>query len=254
MISSDETTAEVTEASASHSPLAEFGRGVRHALGYPAWVVGFSLVGVGSLAHDVGHPLAAAVLSTILVWAGPGQVIFYGGLAAGATLPALALAVSLSSTRLLPMTVSLLPLLRRSGQGLGQQFFLAHYVAVTVWMESQRRLPRLPAHARLPYFLGFANACLAVSAVMTGVGYVLAGALPLPLVAGLLFLSPLYFSVSIIAGARLPADWLAFGFGLLVAPVAARWIAGGFDLMATGLVGGTAAYLAGHLRSRRGSA
>jgi len=45
--------------------------GMRDALSLPAWVVGFGLVGIGSLARDVGYPVEVAVLSTMLVWAGP---------------------------------------------------------------------------------------------------------------------------------------------------------------------------------------
>src|SRR3954453_24160051 len=41
-------------------------RGVRDALAYPAWIVGFSLFGVGSLARDAGLPAGASVLSTCL--------------------------------------------------------------------------------------------------------------------------------------------------------------------------------------------
>ena len=41
----------------------------------------FSLIGVGSLAQDVGFPLMVAVLSTLLMWAGPAQVILFGGIA-----------------------------------------------------------------------------------------------------------------------------------------------------------------------------
>jgi hypothetical protein len=38
-----------------------FWRGVRDALAFPAWIVGLSLVGVGSLARDVGVPAGVAV-------------------------------------------------------------------------------------------------------------------------------------------------------------------------------------------------
>ena len=57
--------------------------GFRDALMLPAWVVGLGLVGVGSLARDVGYPVEVAVLSTMLVWAGPSQVIFFASIAAG---------------------------------------------------------------------------------------------------------------------------------------------------------------------------
>jgi predicted branched-subunit amino acid permease len=223
-------------------------RGVRDALALPAWVVGFALVGVGSLAHDVGHPLGAAVLSTLLIWAGPAQVIFYGGLAGGAALPVIAIAVCLSSIRFLPMTMSILPLLRRPGQSIWMQFLIAHYVAVTVWVEALRRLPYMDGEQRLPYYFGFANACILTSAAMTGVGYYLSAALALPFVAGLLFLTPVFFTLSLIAGARGRLDWSALALGAILAPSFGLLVGKDFDLLLTGLIGGTIAYAIGRRR------
>ena len=218
-------------------------RGVRDALALPAWVVGLSLFAVGSLAGESGFPAGAAVVSTLLIWAGPAQVIFFGGIAAGTALPAIALAVGLSSIRLLPMTMSILPLLRERARGTGLQVLVAHYVAVTVWVEAQRRLPAMPAEERLPYYFGFANTCLGVCAVTTWCGYALVGALPLPLAAGLLFLTPVFFTLSLAAGARGVADWVAVGSGFVLAPFATQLVGKDFDLLVTGLVGGSAAYL-----------
>ncbi|MFN3687816.1 AzlC family ABC transporter permease [Salinarimonas sp.] len=224
--------------------------GARDALALPAWVVGFGLLGIGSLAHDVGHPIGAAVLSTVLIWAGPAQVVFYGSIAAGVSLPLIAVAICLSSIRFLPMTISLLPLLRRPGQTIPMQILIAHFVAVTVWVESLRRLPGVPGEARLPYYFGFANACVAVSAALTGLGWVLSGALPFPLAAGLLFITPIYFTVALVAGAREAIDKLAIALGFALAPIATALVGRDLDLLAVGLVGGTLAYLVGRKRRR----
>jgi predicted branched-subunit amino acid permease len=121
---------------------------------------------------------------------------------------------------------------------------------VTVWVEALRRLPPMPQEERLPYYLGFANACLGTCAVTTFLGYALVGALPLPLAAGLLFLTPTFFTLSLTAGARSASDWLAIGSGLVLAPVSTALIGKDFDLLLTGLAGGTAAYFFGKLRRR----
>jgi predicted branched-subunit amino acid permease len=225
-------------------------RGVRDALALPAWVVGLSLFAVGSLAGETGFPAGAAVLSTVLIWAGPAQVIFFGGIAAGTALPAIALAVGLSSIRFLPMCMSILPLLRERAKGTALQILVAHYIAVTVWVEGQRRLPSMPPQERLPYYLGFANTCIAVCAATTYLGYSLVGALPLPLGAGLLFLTPIFFTLSLSAGARGASDWIAIGAGFALAPLATAVVGKDFDLLVTGFVGGTAGYLV--QRARRG--
>jgi predicted branched-subunit amino acid permease len=224
-----------------------FWRGARDALSLPAWVVGCSLLGVGSLARDAGFPAGAAVLSTLLMWAAPAQAIFFASVIAGTSMPAIGLTICLSSIRFLPMTLAFLPLLRRPGQGTAIQLAAAHLVAVTTWVEGQRRLPGLPVPERLPYFFGFSLACIGVSAITIYIGYFLVSALPLPLAAGLLFLTPVYFSVSLVAGARDRGDWAAILAGYLLAPAFTALLGKDLDLLATGIVGGTAAYGAGKM-------
>ncbi len=224
--------------------------GIRDALSFPAWIVGFGLVGVGSLARDVGYPVEVAVLSTVLVWAGPSQVIFFGSIAAGAAWSAIALAIGFASLRFLPMTVALLPLLRRPGQGVAMQAWLAHYVAVTTWTEGLRRLPAVPPPQRVVYFLGFANACVAVSSLGTYAGYYLVGALPVALAAGLLCLTPIFFLASLAAGIRHRGDVVAMALGLVLAPLFARLLGGGFDLIFSGLIAGSIAFVVHRLRGR----
>src|SRR5262245_2150684 len=95
------------------TPAAAFWAGFRaawlSALGY---VLIGTYLGVAALAHDFGFSLTWVVASTFLVWVGPGQVILISALGAGATALEAALAVGLSGVRLLPMVVSLLPLLK----------------------------------------------------------------------------------------------------------------------------------------------
>jgi predicted branched-subunit amino acid permease len=220
-----------------------FLQGVRAALILPAWVVAIALVGVGSLARDVGYPVEVAMLSTLLVWAGPAQVVFFGSIAAGAAWTAIALAISFSSLRFLPMTVSILPLLRKPGQGLLMQALLAHFVSMSVWIEGLRRLPHMPQDMRVPYYLGFAVTCICLSAAATCAGYYLVDAVPPAVAAGLLFMSPIFFLVSLISGARGRPDVIALVLGFMLAPLATLLIPGGFDLIVAGLIGGTIAFL-----------
>jgi predicted branched-subunit amino acid permease len=65
-------------------------------------------VGPGALAHDVGFSLAWTLAATLLLWAGPAQVILTAALGSGAGLVETGVAVGLSSVRLLPMVVALL--------------------------------------------------------------------------------------------------------------------------------------------------
>ena len=125
---------------------------------------------------------------------------------------------------------------------------LAHYVAVTSWVEGLRRLPAIPPEQRVAYFLGFTNTCVIVSATGTFAGYYLLGALPVPLAAGLLCLTPIFFLASLTAGIRHRGDVAALGLGLALAPICDRLIGGGFDLIVAGLVGGSVAFVFGRMR------
>jgi predicted branched-subunit amino acid permease len=177
------------------------------------------------------------------MWAGPAQLILYSGLAMGVALPALTLGVALSSVRFLPMTMSILPLVRRPDQSIWVQLLAAHYVTVTIWVHSLQRLPLLPAEQRTAYYFGFANATLMTSGLMTYAGYSLAPTLPAGLGAALLFLNPIYFTISLLAGATRLAERSAIILGLVLAPTFSELVGRDLDLIAAGFIGGTAAYI-----------
>ena len=117
------------------------------------FVIVGSYVSIGALAHDLGFPLLWLVLSSLLVWAAPAQVILITALGAGAAPVEVALAVSLSSMRLLPMVVALMPMLKTPQTRTRDVIVPAHFTAISVWIEALRLLPRVPRDARI----GFAN-------------------------------------------------------------------------------------------------
>ena len=100
---------------------------------------------------------------------------------------------------------------------------------------------------------GFANACLLTTTALTGVGWFLSGTLPAPLASGLLFITPVYFTLALAAGARTAVDVTAIVLGFALAPAFGYLVGRDFDLLLTGLVGGTIAYLVGRARRRRGA-
>lgn len=220
-----------------------FLEGGRVALRGPLFFLGLTFLGIGGLAQQADVSLGVVLLTTVTIWAGPAQVIFLGSLMNGLALPAIALSISLSSVRLLPMCVSLLPWLRGKTPSLARNIYCSHHIAVTAWVESVRRMPDLPAHARLPWFMGFVHAIFVGALLATAAGHLLAAALPKPLAAGLLFVTPIYFTIALIRNARDPIDWFALGFGFALAPVAKAFLGAGLDLLFVGLVGGTAAWL-----------
>src|SRR3970282_2122894 len=76
--------------------------GIREASGIPVAVVAAGYVGFGALAADYGIPVGITVLSTVAIWALPGQLILVEMHTLGAPFVALLLSVVLSSARFLP--------------------------------------------------------------------------------------------------------------------------------------------------------
>jgi len=198
-------------------------------------------VGLGALAHDVGVSALWLAVSTALVWAAPAQLILISGLASSSTLVEVAIAVTLSATRLFPMVVALLPVLRGPGTRLRDMLLPTHFTSISMWVESLRLLPHVAREHRIAFCNGLSTGYMGTAVVSGAIGYYLAAGLP-PLLAGvLLFLTPLSFFLSTVNNARLAVDKMALVFGLLLGPLLAYWQVQ-LDLMWTGVIGGTLAY------------
>ncbi len=212
-----------------------------------SYVLFGTYLGIGALAHDFGFSVTWAFFSTILVWAGPAQVILISALGAGASHIEVAVAVGLSGVRLLPMVVALLPMIKTPQTRSWTLLLPAHFTAVSMWVEALRLLPKVPRENRIAFCngLGCGYGVTAISA--TVVGFYLAAKLPPLMSAGLLFLTPLAFFMSTLRNARMLVDRLALAFGLVLGPLFAWWQVG-LDLMWSGIAAGTAAYFTHRLR------
>ena len=222
-------------------------RGIAAAPSVPVFVVLATFVGFGALAEGAGLTISQAVFVSISVFALPGQVVLVDQIAQGAALLATAFAVTLTSVRLLPLTISLMPYLRDGITPRWMEFLFAHVLAITMWIESMRRIPQLPVQLRAPYYGGFVSALFIGILCATTLGFLLSGQVPREIGAGLIFLTPIYFFLSLIAVAQNRIDFLAIAIGTALGPVLFL-MAPGLDLFLTGLIGGTAAYAIGKLR------
>jgi predicted branched-subunit amino acid permease len=204
---------------------------------------------MGALAHEVGFSFWWMAMCTLLVWAAPAQVILISTLTT-ASLFEVALAVTLSSVRFLPMVAALLPTMRRPGVRQRHLLLPMHLTAISVWVEGMRLLPQMPIERRIAFYNGLGVGLMSGAIIGGGIGFVLAARLPPLLGAALLFFTPMAILMSSARNSRTLIDSLAFALGLVVGPVvAAQKI--GLDLMWTGLIAGTIAYGVHRLREAK---
>jgi predicted branched-subunit amino acid permease len=205
------------------------------------FVIAFTYIGFGALCHDYGLSMGWAMLSTALQWAGPAQVLLVTGMGPGTALFETAVAVSLSSVRLFPIVVALIPVVRQETTRVWQLLIPVHFMAISVWIESMRAAPKLARGQRLPFCNGVGLTLLSIGVVFTAVGYSIQALLPAVFAAGAMFVTPISFLVSAARNARLLLDKIALGLGIVIGPALA-FSKVDFDLLWTGIIAGTLAY------------
>jgi predicted branched-subunit amino acid permease len=224
------------------SPVSAFLLGCRVAVvSVFGFVITVTYIGFGALTHDYGFPVAWAMLSTVLIWAGPAQVILATALGSGTALIEMAVAVALSSVRLLPMVVAVLPLVKTERTRPWQLLIPVHFVAVSVWVETMRVAPSLPREHRIAFCNGLGVTWVGLGTVATGVGYFLSAALPALFGAAAMFITPMSFLVSTARNSRLLMEKAALALGLVIGPLLA-FTKVDFDLLWTGILAGSLAY------------
>jgi predicted branched-subunit amino acid permease len=217
--------------------------GVRTALGLPSLVLAGAYVGFGSLCRESGLSVWLGLTSTLTNWALPGQIAMIELAGTGASLFVIALAVALTNARLLPMAVTLMPLLRSRGTPRWHYYLGANFVAATAWAVSMQRCPQLPRAQRLAYFVSLGATLWMITVAGTAVGFFLAELLPRSVTLGLVFINPVYFMLLFAADLKRRARALALGFGAVLGPLL-QPVADDWGLLLTGLIAGTAAFLA----------
>lgn len=221
-----------------------FMKGMSVLASIPAFILMMSFVGFGGLAAEAGLTVGQAMLLAFTTWALPSAVVVAGAILNEVPFYATVFAVALASVRLMPMTMSLMPFLRTENTKTWHLVLASNFVAITAWVYAMSKLPSMPRAGRLPFFLGLGSSLAFVNMLITGISHSLSSDLPAVAAAALLFLTPIYFLVSMSQTARLNAEYLAILLGLVLGPVF-HMVVPETDLLWCGLIGGTIAYFSG---------
>ena len=223
------------------------------AFSVPGLILASAFIGFAGLAREAGLTLAQTVFMVGMVWALPAKVVLVGAILSGASLPAAAFAVALSSIRLAPMVVALVPEMRSPKTPRWVLYFLSHFVAVTSWVLAMERLRGVPRDMRTSYYAGLGSTLVLANMVVVAVVYVLADSMPPAVSAALFMLTPMYFLTSLWGSARERAGHVAMVLGIVLGPLL-HVVVPGFDLLGAGLIGGGIAFAIHKLSRRRASA
>ena len=217
-------------------------RGARGIAGLPALVLMSAMIGFGGLAREAGLDVFETMFAIFVIWALPSAILLVGSVIAGLGLLPTALAVALVSIRFAPMVMSIVPEMRAERTRPLTLYVLAHFVAVTSWVHGTQNFPRIPREHRTAFFGGFAVSLTVASTLIAGASHMLAATLPSALAATLVFLTPIYFLMTLWASARFPSDRPALALGLLFGPLA-QWLFPSAGLIVGGLAAGTLAWV-----------
>ncbi|MDH5748630.1 MAG: AzlC family ABC transporter permease [Rhodospirillales bacterium] len=225
--------------------------GFRDAVGVPALVLFGCYVGFGSIILESGLGLPLGLFSTISAWALPGQVVMIELYSLGASVLLIALAVMMTNARLLPMVMTLIPLVRDGKRPRWQYYAAAHVIAVTSWIAAMKRCPSLPESQRLPYFVGFCLVIWMMSMGGTAVGFFLSGIVPQPVSLALVFLNPIYFMLILASDLKNRGRVTGIVLGALMGPLL-HHLSPDWGLLITGVAAGSIGYFVSRREKRRG--
>ena len=197
--------------------------------------------------------LAEAMFSVPVTWALPSMLLLVAGIASGASLLTIAVAVALASLRMLPMTMALVPSIRAPHSKSWHLMLATSFVAVTAWVHTLHKAPSLPPEGRVPYFLGFVGILILGAVTITAVVFTLAGRFPPIVLAALYFLTPLYFSIMIWRTSRDFGERFAMLLGLVLAPLIGLAMPQ-YNILIGGIGAGFIGYGVHRWRRKRGEA
>ena len=218
---------------------------LRHLL-VPACALGTSLVSYGALLAASGFEFSFAVMTTVLVYALPGQLVFIEVLLSGAgagPVPAM-VAVAASSSRLTILTALSSPWFSAVSGWRWWRYYIAHLMAVTSWMTLAAHVDAVPPAARIRYFLIVGTGLWLTSGSCTALGYILADFLSPAMLASFLIFNPCYFAILTVSASlketRIAAPVCVGAlFALLFQDLSADLV-----LPLAGLVGGSVSFFA----------
>jgi predicted branched-subunit amino acid permease len=229
-----------------------FRRGLMCQFTIPVLILNGAFIGFSSLAREAGFTLAQTEFMVATIWALPSKVVLVGAVLSKSTLIATFLAVCLSSVRLMPMVVAIVPEMRTAKTHRATLYILSHFVAVTAWVMALEYFKKVPKEYRTSFFAGLVFMLLVSNMAMVYLTFQIADQMPPLVSAALVFVTPLYFLFSLWGSAREKTSHYAMIAGLMMTPLF-HTIMPQADILGAGIAGGVVAYFVAKKRGGAGA-
>jgi predicted branched-subunit amino acid permease len=210
----------------------------------PAVALGASFVAIGALLKNLGFSIQESIFSTFLTYALPGSLVMAESMLIGASLINIFLAVWLVNSRLYPMTVSLMPLLKHKSQPRWKYYLSCHFVAVSSWLIMKNNYEKIEKKYRIDFWIGIGTATWLIGIFSTVIGYVSADYLNKDMMMGLAIVNPIYFMCAMIGVMKTIQLNSAIILGAILGP-AFYFISPEWCILYGGIVAGTIAFFIG---------
>src|SRR5688572_27833790 len=99
----------------------------------PALILMTAHVGFAGFASENGVSMLQATFMVASIWALPANIVLIGAISGGYSIVATAIAVGLSSIRLMPMVAAFIPEVRGPKTKKRALLPIAHFIAITAW-------------------------------------------------------------------------------------------------------------------------
>jgi len=210
----------------------------------PAIALGASFIAIGALLKNIGFNIQQSILSTVLTYALPGQLVMAESFFIGASLVNIFLAVWLVNARLYPMTVSLMPLLKEASQPKWKYYLSCHFLAVSSWLIMKDRIQTVNQKNRIDFWIGIGVGTWSTAIIATIIGYLLSDYLSKDMVIGLAIVNPVYFACMMIGAMKTKSISTAVILGAISGPTLfllyPEW-----SILIGGTLAGTIAFIVG---------
>ena len=210
----------------------------------PAIALGASFIAIGALLKNIGFNIQQSILSTVLTYALPGQLVMAESFFIGASLVNIFLAVWLVNARLYPMTVSLMPLLKEASQPRWKYYLSCHFLAVSSWLIMKDKIQTVDQKNRIDFWIGIGVGTWSTAIMATITGYLLSDYLSKDMVIGLAIVNPVYFACMMVGAMKSKSISVAVILGAILGPtlflVYPEW-----SILIGGTAAGTIAFVVG---------